>query len=802
MRNHERSLDFSVFILVMFTSITVGIADGRFLPYVFTVPVAVLAYVVCRRWPRFQLKTLPANVLGLLAFALAGSELLGGSVEARLLSGAHLMVYLTWIVLLQKKEATQYWWLYALCIIQIAIGASLLTSLLYGFLLVVFLFLSIWSLSLFSLHRAKLRFQTQTSGAGEAAVSHAGDEVTSPGRNTSKSASPLLQPSNATGSIQDDADRRITTRFFGGIGVMVTGSVLVAFVLFLFVPRRWLGEVAWGANSSDKNYTTLQGFGEKVELGSFGTLLGSNERVMEVRLFDESGESLDVEAYAGRLGYDSPLFRGHVLEVYENGQWSKFSFGRRRRTRPRPIQSLRAPDSIRQEIRLAPIGSRVLFAMRPTPLRPVRSARIDGPRSKVYARPYDSVLLRTQSKSSRSSIIYEVLTRPASGRPQYWPLSGTLDYQRQCQRIPDRDLRIALQEILKQEIGLSGTEANAQARAQKIVAYLRDSGKFSYTLTIPRREHREIDPVLEFLRYRRTGHCEFYATALALLLRAAKIPSRLVSGFKGGQRNDLTGAFEVEQRHAHAWVEARIDQDWVPLDATPAARADSFNQAGNYLQSWRDFKNFVVTLWNTYVLEIEYRVQQKKLYDPLKKTAADAWNSVSQEREKSASGLMALKEFLSHPSRWFSWQGGLLSFVLMLFLVSLIWAVRKLYGLLRSFSKGAEASLRQSFPVAFYERFRILCESHGLFRGRAQTQREFADVVAARFSQLVQAQGECSAAIDVAAFPADLVTLFYNVRFGDGSLTVQQQKDIDRRLTQLEQSLSESNGRGEDSGGG
>src|SRR5690606_32776965 len=102
--------------------------------------------------------------------------------------------------------------------------------------------------------------------------------------------------------------------------------------------------------------------------------------------------------------------------------------------------------------------------------------------------------------------------------------------------------------------------------AGRLVYWLRDSGEFGYSLDASIQD-RSVDVVEDFLLIRKQGHCEYFASALVLMLRSVDIPARLISGFKGGKVNRISGLFEVEQRHAHAWTEAYIDGQWVVLDA-------------------------------------------------------------------------------------------------------------------------------------------------------------------------------------------------------------------------------------------
>ncbi|MFQ5733480.1 MAG: DUF3488 and DUF4129 domain-containing transglutaminase family protein [Planctomycetaceae bacterium] len=769
MKHHQRILEGSALVLALYTSFILGFAEGSVFPYVFTLPVAAWVLLASRRWPRLLLKPLPANVLGVLAFVLAGAEMFSGNIEARLLAGAHLMLYLTWVLLGQEKRLTQYWWLFALCTLMAGIGAVLLNSALYGAFLLGFLFLALWNLALFSLHRAQLRVV-------ETSVEPADLREPSPGPPFGV----LTPPSTAVGAIQTDSrDRWLTARFVGGICGLTAVSVAIALAFFLLVPRRWIGRIAWGSESSTEQGRTLVGFSETVTLGSFGTLLESTERVMEVRVVDENGKPMDVEEYASRLGFSEPLFRGNTLNVYRNGKWSRYNV----RYRGRRLHPPFAGKHVRQHFRLKPTGTRVLFAMRPNPLRRLPGATIDVEKSGEDVALLDSDSVIRRGGRGRAIIEYTVYTQTSSRTPRRQNTFAPP----WCRQIPDRKLRSQLADFLQRKAKFEPADTLRQ-RADRIVRLLRDSGEYSYTMTIPPRKHRELDPVIEFLEHRKTGHCEYYATSLALLLRVAGVPSRLVGGFKGGERNQLSGYYEIQQRHAHAWVEAYLNGDWVTLDATPASRDEAVESVVGAFQSWQNFKNFIRDLWTNSMVDITYSSQRRTVYAPLQQSAEDAWNSVSHERHRSASGLQALKTFLSNPSRWFSWQGGVLSFVGMLLLASLIFAVRRSTRFLGGLKRGDRDAVRRRIAVAFYERFRRLCESLGLVREPAQTQGEFAHNVS---TDLRNRLNVAAAAADI---PVDLVAVFYDVRFGKATLTAGQLHQVDDWLSQLEHAVRRDSG--------
>jgi len=93
---------------------------------------------------------------------------------------------------------------------------------------------------------------------------------------------------------------------------------------------------------------------------------------------------------------------------------------------------------------------------------------------------------------------------------------------------------------------------------------------FQYTLNLAA-PPKNITPLEKFLHFSRAGHCEYFATATVLLLRAAGIPSRYATGYAVQEFSDLEDIYVVRQRHAHAWALAYIDGHWQEFDTTPAA---------------------------------------------------------------------------------------------------------------------------------------------------------------------------------------------------------------------------------------
>jgi transglutaminase-like putative cysteine protease len=147
---------------------------------------------------------------------------------------------------------------------------------------------------------------------------------------------------------------------------------------------------------------------------------------------------------------------------------------------------------------------------------------------------------------------------------------------------PDRtDLRTAAADAtvvgrIARELGLA--DVPPRDAVERVAAYFRDH--FRYSLyRAPR--HGGTSALDEFLLGSRAGHCEYFATATALLLRAAGIPARYATGYAVTEWSRREGVHVVRQRHAHSWVRAWVDGAWLDLDTTPAAWADAEREAAS-----------------------------------------------------------------------------------------------------------------------------------------------------------------------------------------------------------------------------
>jgi transglutaminase-like putative cysteine protease len=199
---------------------------------------------------------------------------------------------------------------------------------------------------------------------------------------------------------------------------------------------------------------------------------------------------------------------------------------------------------VRQEVILEPQDSAVLF-FSGTPLE------IRGRFSEVAIDAVGNLrVIRPTGIRTR----YQVLA--SLGPRRIAPTAETL-------ALPPLDPRI-IELARSQASGLAGDAARAEA----LLGFFRRG--FEYTLDPG--DPGSQDPLARFLFRTRRGHCEYFASAYAVLLRAVGIPSLVVTGYAGGEWNPYGNYFLIRQSDAHSWVEAYVDGAWRTYDPTPAAR--------------------------------------------------------------------------------------------------------------------------------------------------------------------------------------------------------------------------------------
>jgi protein-glutamine gamma-glutamyltransferase len=114
---------------------------------------------------------------------------------------------------------------------------------------------------------------------------------------------------------------------------------------------------------------------------------------------------------------------------------------------------------------------------------------------------------------------------------------------------------------------LHGFDSAPEVFVNQLLNHFRQED-FHYTLTPPLMEDNPIETFLFETRY---GFCSHYASAFVYLMRVADIPARVVTGYQGGEFNEVGKFLEIKQADAHAWAEVWLDkQGWVRVDPTAA----------------------------------------------------------------------------------------------------------------------------------------------------------------------------------------------------------------------------------------
>ncbi len=136
--------------------------------------------------------------------------------------------------------------------------------------------------------------------------------------------------------------------------------------------------------------------------------------------------------------------------------------------------------------------------------------------------------------------------------------------------------------------------------------------EYSYDLDSP--SGNADNPLDDFLFVSRRGHCEFYSTAMAIMLRTLGVPTRNVAGFVGGTYNRFGGFYSVRQGDAHSWVEAYFrDRGWEQFDPTPPADAVPLAEVSGILAFARDLVEAASQRWNRNVIGYDLNQQVQML---------------------------------------------------------------------------------------------------------------------------------------------------------------------------------------------
>ena len=755
---------------------------------------AIVAVLVVETGPKLAIPPWLAAIGGLAAAGLTINEFFSESIEGRLLSGGHFLAYLTAIIALQRKRLRDLAFLTTLAGLQVALSAVLTNAFWFASALIVFQLLLIWTLGTLLYERL--------IGANRAA---AGAPVGS--------------------RLQNSSPMQLATPALA----FTVPAFIAGFGMYYLMPHIWIGGFAIGNNDAPPGASSTVGFTDEVTLGDAGEIYESDEPVMTVKSTDpDTGEPIDLEQYVARTTGSEPRFRGAVLDIYEDGAWKP--------ARAALSAALGRPEAepselFRHDIYLYPIGVRPLFTLGSAF---VFAERDDG---LVMSSRLRSVLTRTEDEPLTEPARYSIWSvryiaetfrgapyAPFSGsspRPQTrvyldlvarpprelrTPLVGYLRsmpeltpiYDSLRETMQDRDQSAAQIEqqfdnmplatlVRGYEPSRGGQPFSTESISDAIDRHFAANG-FTYTLDA-KVDDGTVDPILDFLQNRRTGHCEYYASAAALLNKAAGIPSRLVSGYKGGV-TDEDLVFRVSQYNAHAWAEtlhyrlapepsgsgSQVIAVWVTSDPTPSAREavvaetrrKSEQRKANPIAFLRD-------LWSDAVFMTRTQ-QQDRIYDPIVERSKETWVSI-QDFPDAFGALMSSDRGLSpEQRRSLSNVGRLLGAIVLI--VGSVFGFRWWRTHRRRLGGPAAATSRKARDIPatpWYERLLSLAARRiGRRRAAPATQREYA-------GDVLDADRELGPVADLATGE------YYRVRFGRKDPRAAVIESIESQVATIEQ---------------
>jgi hypothetical protein len=323
---------------------------------------------------------------------------------------------------------------------------------------------------------------------------------------------------------------------------------------------------------------------------------------------------------------------------------------------------------------------------------------------------------------------------------------------------------------------------------------------YTYSLERNQKRDRSLDPIEDFVQNHRRGHCEYFASALTLMLKSQGIPARMVVGYMGGDLNTVGDYYIVRQLHAHAWVEAYMSTEqippdelesneelplgaWLRLDPTPSGvgmLADT--DRWPLVTTLREFVDYCQVLWDDYILGLNSTRQRQAIYRPLMRNLRALKASLFDPavwRRRWQNGLAWLQRLRS--GRWSAWLlfAGVLATAVGL--VILRRPMRRGLAAIHA-RRRREDQRARALRVPFYERLERVLAHRGFHRRPQETPCEFARATSHRLAQ-------STPSANAAEVPPRVADAYYRVRYGKQTLNEEEQEQIKRALVHLEHAL-------------
>ncbi len=711
--------------------------------------VLINAWLIWMNW-FVPLPRLIANLVTLGALALTLLQV--RSNVTPVLAVGMFLVLLQIIKLFEQRYNRDYAQLLVLSLLLMVAASINTASLLFGIMLIVYLFLSLYCCLLFHL-KVETDHAKQVLGLREEA----------------RNLATLRQ------------DQRFLTRSMRRLTLVVAVvSVACAVVVFVFFPRgagaNFIGPLQF------KAVQRMTGMSEQVSFQQLARISQNTEVVGHVWVW-HNGQLVQ--------GTRELMLRGSTLDIYtgadrRNGAW-RWVHGRPGAQPPveriaaqtpllLPRGKVRTPsaDTWRQRILLEPTDTRLIFGLAGmsefTPLSDSIAARYEERDETLHS-----------IEPMRHRLEYEVVSRGKLLPPDLKalaeePIQSRIDPKiAEFARRPEVSGKNAKGPLAAQRDPKALTTPLDAQIAKNIAAYLQKNYAYTLDLTDAKRIRGE-DPLVAFLYQLKRGHCEYFAGAMTLMCQSLGIRARMVIGFACNEYNRVGGFYVIRQSQAHAWVEALTPQGWQAFDPTSGRQA----QGQGHASTWRQFKqlfDYIEFTWANSVVAYDQDNRQNLitgLETKLTQTAATSHVAVTKAYS-----------WFGTAQSWFL-SSYLLAGILILMAVGVLAAVgwfawerlrlRRRAAHLGLGALSVSDQVRLMRQLGFYDEMMRLLARRRIVRPRHLTPLEFSQ-------SLTYLPTE---AFDIIR---ELTRIFYRIRFGKSELKPTQQRRLSVALEQLSQAL-------------
>ena len=627
-------------------------------------------------------------------FYLADYLLFSGSFVT---ATVHLVLFLTVVRLLSAYRDRDYVLLTILAFLMVLAASVLTVDSMFLFAFAVFTVTSVATFVLLEMRRSAASSAAQARDSGE------------------------------------NAYRRLGLSLLGATPVLVVCILVGAGAIFFVLPRLSGGFLS--AYSPTGDIST--GFSNRVELGRIGQIQQSNSVVMHIEIEGDKRGSHDLKwrgvalsLFDGRI-WSNPLDQAPALRMGSRAPW------------PNLRQEPSAPASIpiHYRVLMEPIGTNVFFlAPRAQTLEGKYNLVTMDRAAAVYNLDADHPISFYEADSNIAQPSPAALRTSSSAAPE--------SISELYLQLPALDPRIPQ---LAQQITQSAQ--NNYDRAAAIERYL--ISNYHYTLQLGGRIPK--DPLANFLFVRKQGHCEYFASAMAVMLRTLKIPARVVNGFRSGEFNDINSQYVVRARNAHSWVEAYFpEHGWISFDPTPAAilpLRTGWGRMALYMDAMASF-------WREWVIDYDLGHQRTLSQEAVQATHQTVdrvrlwWHARYQSMLAAARRVR--HQMILAPRAWILGTLGSVLFLVVLIKARTLWKALLAHRL----ATHPEKSPQQAASI-WYQRMTRLAARRGWRKSPAQTPAEFVRSIedarlrhsVSRFTALYQKARFDESAEDAAQLP-------------------------------------------------